>query len=115
MEASKTHTDNYKFNHVMKYGLLAMFGYVIIFAIMRLLNLHLIVELRAVNYIIYFIVAFIAIKSFKEQSNNEMSYLEGYLTGLFVAKVSFVLFALLMYIYLKFLDREFLFYVIEYA
>jgi hypothetical protein len=117
MESTSTNTesDNYKFNHVMKFGLLAMLGYVVIFAIMRIMNLHYIAELRAVNYLIYFIIAFIAIKTFKAESNDRMSYLEGYLTGLFVAKVSFAFFALLMYVYLKFLDREFLFYLIEYS
>jgi hypothetical protein len=115
MEPAKTHTDNYKFNHVMRYGIMAVVGYAIIFAIMRIFNLHLIVELRALNYVLYFIVAFFAIKSFKEESEGQMSYLEGYLTGLFVAKASFATFALLMYVYLKFIDRVFLFHLIEYA
>jgi hypothetical protein len=115
MEAAKTHSDKYKFNHVVKYGLIGMLGYVVIFAIMRILDLHYIVELRALNYLFYFMMAFFAIKSFKEQSNDEMSYLEGYLTGLFVAKFSFAFFALLMYIYLKFIDREFLFFLIDYS
>jgi hypothetical protein len=115
MEPAKTHSDKYKFNHVMKYGVMALVGYAIIFAVMRLLNLHLIVELRALNYLLYFIVAFFAIKSFKDESNGQMSYLEGLLSGLFVAKASFAAFAFLMYIYLKFIDRAFLEYLVDYA
>jgi hypothetical protein len=115
MEPAKTHEDKYKFNHVMKYSIMAVVGYVIVFAIARLLNFHLIVELRALNYLILFVVALFAIKTFKEESNNGMSYLEGFLTGLFVAKVSFAIFALLMYLYLKFVDRVFFDYLVGYA
>jgi hypothetical protein len=115
MEAKNTHTDKYKLNHTTKYAVMALVAYALIFAVMRLLNLHLIVELRALNYIILFIVAAVAIKNFKETSHGEMSYLEGFLTGLFVAKISFGVFAFLMYIYLKFIDRVFLEYLVEYS
>jgi hypothetical protein len=115
MEAVRTKQDRYKFNHIMKYSLMAMVGYIIIFAVARLFNYHLIVELRALNYIVYFIVALFAIKTFKEESEGGMSYLEGFLTGLFVGKVSFGLYAFLMYLYLKFVDRIFLSYLVDYA
>lgn len=115
MDPAKTHQDKYQFNHVMKYALIAAAGYVVIFAVMRILNLHIIPELRGLNYILLFIVAAFAIKTYKEDSQNQMSYLEGFLTGLFVAKVSFAVFAILMYVYLKFIDRVFLQFIVDYS
>jgi hypothetical protein len=115
MEPRNTHSDKFKFNHTTKYAVMALVAYAIIFAVMRLLNLHLIVELRALNYVVLFAVAAISIKNFKETSHGSMSYLEGFLTGLFVAKISFGVFAFLMYIYLKFIDRVFLNYLVEYS
>jgi hypothetical protein len=115
MEPLKTHGDRYKFNHIMKFSVMAMVGYVIVFAIARLFDFHLIVELRALNYIIFFIVALFAIKTYKEESEGSMSYLEGFLTGLFVGKLSFGLFAFIMYMYLKFIDRVFLDYLVAYS
>jgi hypothetical protein len=115
MKPETTQGERYKFDLVMKYSIVAVVAYAIVFAVTRLLNLHLIVELRAINYVILFIVALLAIKTFKEESQGGMSYLEGFLTGLFTAKVSFGLFAFLMYLYLKFIDRAFLNYLVEYA
>jgi hypothetical protein len=115
MAPAKTYGDKYQFRHVMKYALIATAGYIIIFAIMRLLNLHIIPELRALNYILLFFIAALAIKTYKEDSQDQMSYPEGFLTGLFVATLSFVTFALLMYVYLKFIDREFLQFIVDYS
>ncbi|HET6245662.1 MAG: DUF4199 domain-containing protein [Bacteroidetes bacterium] len=115
MDPEKTHSDQYQFNLVMKYGLLATAGYVVVFFIMSLLNLHIIPELRGLNYLILLITASVAINTFKKQSQNQMSYLKGFLTGLFVAILSFAFFALLMYIYLKFLDPEFLQFIVDYS
>ncbi|MDQ3192804.1 MAG: hypothetical protein M3Q58_14510 [Bacteroidota bacterium] len=115
MDPAKTHQDKYQFSHVLKYALMATAGYIIIFVIMRILNLHIIPELRALNYILLFIIAALAIKTYKEDSKNQMSYLEGFLTGLFVANVSFAVFALIMYVYLKFLDVAFLQFIVDYS
>jgi hypothetical protein len=107
--------EKYQTSLVIRFALYALLGYVIIFTIARIANFHLIAELRALNYIVYFIVAFLGVQKFKEASNNEMSYLQGFMTGLFIAKVSFALYAIVMYVYLKFFDRVFLQYLVDYA
>lgn len=115
MDPAKTHQDKYQFNHVMKYGLIATAGYVVIFIVMRIFNLHTIPELRGLNYILLFVVSAMAIKTYKEDSQNQMSYLEGLLTGFFVSAISFTIFPLLFYVYLKFFGWEFMQFIIDYS
>ena len=115
MDPSITRTDKYKMKLVLKYSIIATVGYVIIFLLMRLMNLHYIVGLRGLNYVLLFIVTAFAIKTYKEESQDQMSYLEGFLTSFLITNVSFTLFPFLMYIYLKFLDRGFLEFIVNYS
>lgn len=91
-----------------QYGLLAFLGYAIIFFICRLLGVADNTELRALNFLLLGFVSFLAIKSYKSATHNEMNYFEGLSIGFLTSVISFGVFGLFLWGYLALFDNQLL-------
>lgn len=92
-----------------KYGVIGGVCYILNFFLFKILGLAHIIELSFVNFIILAAVAFIALREFRTQS--QMNYIQGFGTAFFISVVSFAVLSVFMYVYLTYIDTEFMRYI----
>ncbi|WP_425391648.1 DUF4199 domain-containing protein [Ekhidna sp.] len=99
--------------HILRYGVMTTIGLIAFFLVMKLFGLTQITELRALNAIIMFSGAYLAIKKFRdEEFNYSFNYLMGIGTGFAVGMITSILFSVFVMSYL-FLDPAFTQSIIE--
>jgi hypothetical protein len=92
----------------IKYGLITTAGLIGYFLLMKLVGLHQIAELRMLNLIILIAGVWLAIRSYKRKTDDEMDYLQGFGIGMLTSAVSVIIFSVFIFIYLNFLDPAFM-------
>jgi len=103
--------DSVEYNGLLG-GAIILVGLIVYFFVMNLAGLEHNLGLRALNLVIMAAGVYYAIKKIKKV-NTEFDYLKGIGTGLVAAASSSLAFAILVFIYLKFLNPEFLQEIIE--
>ena len=103
--------DSVEFNGLLG-GFIILIGLVVYFFIMKLAGLEHNLNLRALNLLIMAAGVFYAVRSIKHK-NDDFDYLKGIGTGLVAAASSSLVFAILVFIYLQFINPEFLEAIIE--
>ena len=92
-----------------RYGLIAAIGMVIYFLIMRALGLADNSTFRYVGYIFPALGVYLALRSASHHLHHKrISYLPGLALVFWTAATTAILFAIFLYIYVKFIDRAFL-------
>ena len=102
---------NLAFRMAIKAGI----SYIIIFLLMKLIGLVHIYQLRYINTLVLFLFTVHTLKTIDLRTGNNLEYLTGLAVCIFIAAVSFSLFASFMFFYLKFFDPAFMRYLIEHA
>ncbi len=92
----------------VKYGLIIAAGLIGYFLLMKLVGLHQIAELRMLNLLILIVGVWLAIRSYKRKTDDEMDYLQGFGIGMLTSAVGTILFSIFIFIYLNFLDPAFM-------
>ncbi|MEP7168111.1 MAG: hypothetical protein ABI855_01950 [Bacteroidota bacterium] len=86
-------------NIILKYAFFAVSLYIIYFFLMKFIGLIYLTELRFLNYGLYFIAGYYALKTASTQKDNKFTYLQGLGIAFIVGALSFVLFALFAFVY----------------
>lgn len=92
----------------LKYGLMTCAGLVGYFLLMKAFNLEHHLEFRALNLVILGSGVLAAIKYFKDHSYHAMTYLRGLGAGILTAMIAVMSFAILLFIYLSFIQPGFM-------
>ncbi|NME66967.1 DUF4199 family protein [Flammeovirga aprica] len=100
---------------IIKYASFMFVGYLLLFLIMKFLNLYHIIELRALNFVIHAGGIFYAFKEMQKENPSDFGYLSGFLNGMRITLLSAIPFAFFMMFYLTFIEPEFLQYLRETA
>lgn len=90
-------------------------GYLILFFIMKFLNLYHIVELRVLNFLIQSTGIYFALKELRQQDQSNYGYLNAFLEGIIVTMAGALPFAIFMVTYLTSVEPEFMTYLQQYA
>ncbi|MEM9896442.1 MAG: hypothetical protein AAF789_08735, partial [Bacteroidota bacterium] len=94
--------------HIIKYSSITIIGLIIFFYAMKALNLIQVVELRALNSLIMFSGAYLAIKGFRDKHfKYSFNYLSGLAVGFFISITVAIGFSVFVCAYM-FLDPAFL-------
>jgi putative effector of murein hydrolase len=86
------------------YGLKITGALVIYFLAMQVIDKHHHVELRLLNVVILSIGIYYALKKFKSTHEEHMNYFRGLITGVATGSIASVLFAGMLFIYMKLND-----------
>jgi hypothetical protein len=86
----------------------SLLGY---FMLMKVLGLHQILGLRYVNVVFQLGVVYFAMKSFRHHSTQPFSFMETSMAGLRACVPAVLLFAVFQFLYLRFLDPDFMLYI----
>lgn len=92
----------------MKYGLLTCAGLIGYFLLMKAFNLEHNLELRAFNLVILGSGVLASIKYFKDHAYHSMTYLKGLGAGMLTSIIAVISFSLLVFIYLTFIQPQFM-------
>ncbi|MFA0960697.1 DUF4199 domain-containing protein [Roseivirga sp. BDSF3-8] len=92
----------------IKYGLLTCAGLIGYFLLMKAFNLEHNLELRAFNLIILGSGVLAAVKYFKHHAFHSMTYLRGLGAGMLTSIIAVISFSLLVFIYLSFIQPQFM-------
>lgn len=95
------------------YGLRIAGGLIVFFLIMKFTGLLQHVELRALNLVILVAGIFFALKKFKNTHEDHLNYFRGLVTGVATAAVGAIGFTVFLFIYLSFLDKDMMQYLID--
>ncbi|MDO8999254.1 MAG: DUF4199 domain-containing protein [Bacteroidota bacterium] len=96
----------------IKTGIYCGLGLVFYFIVMRLLNLHQVIELHYFNIVVLFFGLRYAIKHIISK-NGEIRYFEGLKSGVIVTLISIFMFNLFMILYETIIDPSFLSFLSE--
>lgn len=99
----------------LTYGLIAGICYILYFVIMRAVGLMDNFELRHVNLLIMIGFTVLALAKINGKTRNKLEFLTGLGTSMLLAGISFSIFAVFLFFYLKFLDPAFMQYLIANA
>jgi hypothetical protein len=91
---------------VLNYSFLISLVYVAIFAIAKIFNLENVVEIRFLNYIMLFIIAYSAVKKMYVLNGNKMEYLPGFGRTFLTCVLGGLWYSILFFIYLH-IDKQF--------
>lgn len=95
------------------YGLRIAGGLIAFFLVMKFTGLLQHVELRALNLVILVAGVFFALKKFKNTHEDHLNYFRGLVTGVATAAVGAIGFTVFLFIYLSFLDKGMMQYLID--
>ncbi len=84
------------------WGALCAVFYIVFFLIMKAAGLAEVTGLRAVNYVVLFLVTFFGIKRWVHQSGHYVPFLTVFLTAFLTGVFSFVLFCIFLTVYSQF-------------
>jgi hypothetical protein len=86
------------------YALKTTAGLVVYFLAMQVIDKHHHVELRLLNVVILTLGIYFALKKFKTTHEEHMNYFRGLITGVATGSIASVLFAAMLFIYMKLND-----------
>src|ERR1041384_5841378 len=89
-------------NSILKWGAMCCAIYIVFMLLMQAFNLLEVTGLRAVNYLVLFIVCFAGIKRWVSQSEHFVPFLTVFTTALLTGVFSFALFSIFLMIYAGF-------------
>ena len=92
-------------------GLLTAGGLIGYFLIMKVLNLVEILELRFLNILILFAGIILTLNYLRLKTKGQLGYLEGLAVGFFTTLIAVSGFGIFLFIYLSYIDIEFLRYI----
>lgn len=95
------------------YGLRIGGGLIVFFLFMKFTGLLQHVELRALNLVILVAGVYFALKKFKNTHEDHLNYFRGLVTGVATAAVGAVVFTVFLFVYLSFLDKGMMQYLID--
>jgi hypothetical protein len=95
------------------YGLRIAAGLIGYFLIMKFAGLMHHVELRALNLFILIAGVFFALKKFKQTHEDHLNYFRALITGVATSAVGALLFCAFLFVYLTFLDKDMMQYLID--
>jgi hypothetical protein len=84
---------------IVRYAVYATLLYVVYFLLMQLTGLAPHTELRFLNYFLYSITGYYALKHATKMKNNRLKYLQGIGIAFAVGALSFIFFAILVFLY----------------
>jgi hypothetical protein len=84
---------------IIKYSLYAAATYVVYFLLMRVLGLAPYIKLRFLNYFLYFIVGFYALKALAISKKGELNYLQGLGVSYAIGALSFTIYGAIIFLY----------------
>lgn len=90
----------------IRYGLYLLAGLITFFLLMGLVGLQGMIELRFLNFIILFVVVYLALTYYKKKNNNILTYFRGLGLGVFISLVGAIPFAIFIGFYLGVLNQE---------
>ena len=96
-----------------KYGLITAIGLIVLFFLMKLLNVVHIVELRVLNIFVLGAGVITALRYFSKTKPDSFTYLKGLGLGVLTGIISSVLFGLFVFVYTNFLDPAFMQAMVE--
>lgn len=89
----------------LRYGLIMTAGLIVYFLIMKLAGLTHVTELRVLNFFIVLAVLYRAFKHFRERDiNRQFNYLQAFMFGFVTTTIGTVIFAVLIFFYIQFID-----------
>lgn len=100
---------------ILLYGCLSGTIYILFFLFMRALGFEKNFNLRLVNFPILFYLTYRCLISLEHILHKNINYIRGMIISMFVAAVSGGMLAIFMFIYLTYIDPEFMNYVKDHA
>lgn len=97
----------------VNYGLRIAGGLILYFLVMKFAGLLHVVELRLLNLFILIAGVYFALKKFKHTHGEHLHYFRALITGVATGAIGSLVFAAFLFIYVSFLDRDFMQYLIE--
>jgi hypothetical protein len=91
---------------MLNYSFVISIAYVAVFAIAKIFNLEDVVELRFINYILLFIIAYSALKKIYLMNGNKIEYLPGFGRTFLICALGSLWYCILFFIYLH-IDKRF--------
>ena len=112
-DESKYHLSisNLAFSKALKAGGI----YILVFLLMKLVGLERVYQLRYLNTLLLFLFTMYTLNEINTKTKNHLEYLTGLAVSIFMAVISFSLFAFFMFFYLNFFDPVFMQYLMEHA
>jgi hypothetical protein len=95
------------------YGLRIAGGLIAYFLVMKFAGLMYHVELRALNLLILVAGVFFALKKFKQTHEDHLNYFRALVTGVATSAIGTIGFTIFLFIYLSFLDRGMMQFLID--
>ena len=96
------------------YGLCIALGLILYFLLMRLIGLVHVVELRVFNLVIMVTGLNAAFKKFRTTDiNRQFNYMRAFIFGISTSVVGSLAFAIFLFIYISFIDRQLMLSIIE--
>jgi hypothetical protein len=86
------------------YGIKIAGGLTVYFLLMQVIDKHHHVELRLLNVVILTLGVYFALKKFKSSHGDHMNYFRGLITGVAAGSIGSVLFAAILFVYMKLND-----------
>ena len=95
------------------YGLRIAAGLIVYFMIMKFAGLSYIVELRMANFLFLSAGIYYALKKFKATHEDHVNYFRALVTGVATGAIGSIIFAAYFWLYVSFIDPEFMQHIIE--
>ena len=95
----------------LQYGLYMLLGFVAFFFAMKGLGLYTNLNLRGLNILIHGTFAFLAMRAFRQRNATPFEFLETFAVGFRTSMWAVITFAFFQFIYLQFLDPNFMVYI----
>jgi len=100
-------------NVAIKYGLLTAVGLITFFLVAKLLGIVYFLELRILNLLFVMIGIFLAIRYYKKNNSNVVTYFEGLGIGMLTTLLAVAVFAIFLVLYLTIIDPALMMYIKE--
>ena len=91
-------------NVAIKYGLLTSVGLITFFLVAKLLGIVYFLELRILNLLFVMIGIFLAIRYYKKNNSNMLTYFQGLGIGMLTTLLAVAVFAIFLVLYLTIID-----------
>lgn len=96
----------------LNYSFILALSFAALFLIARLLGLEKFTELRYINYIMFYPIAFAAVRKAYVNNGHKIEYFNGLMTGFLTGALGHLWYCIAFFIYL-FADKEFMAYIIQ--
>ncbi|MCZ6899890.1 MAG: DUF4199 domain-containing protein, partial [Bacteroidetes bacterium] len=100
-------------NVAIKYGLLTSVGLITFFLVAKLLGIVYFLELRILNLLFVMIGIFLAIRYYKKNNSNMLTYFQGLGIGMLTTLLAVAVFAIFLVLYLTIIDPALMMYIKE--